>query len=129
MEAALGLAALENFEQDLKKRRVLGKLYAQALSGFGQSGDLRPNHSLMFFPILLLKGCRDKLLRYLRARKIESREAMPLINQPVFKSLYKPGSCPNAETWTANGLLLPLHPLMTQKDVERVCDAVKGFFN
>ena len=130
MEAALGMAALEHYGGDLMKRRHLAGHYISGLSDVKQL-QVTPysiRHSWMFYPVKLTFGNRDRLLRYLRKHGIESRESMPLINQPVFRNLYKKGSCPNAENWTTNGLLLPLHPLMTEKDVAYVCRAVKGFF-
>lgn len=129
MEAAVGLAALERFPEDLKKRIHLANIYRIKLwntDSLQLIVDSR--HSWMFYPVLLKEGNRDKLLLHLRKNGIESREAMPLINQPVFRDMYKKGSCPNAENWTKNGLLLPLHPLMEEKDVDYVCSKVKGFF-
>ncbi len=130
MEAALGIAALEHFDDDLIKRSKLAKAYYKGLEPImGLHQPIYVNgHSWMFFPVLLKRGSRDALLKHLRKSGVESREAMPLINQPVFKSLYKPGSCPNAELWTANGILLPLHPQMSEKDVAYVCQKVKAFF-
>jgi perosamine synthetase len=131
MEAAVGVAALEHFRKDLIKRQQLADRYMEHFQGLDalQMPPFDYTHSWMFFPVLLKAGDRDKLLNTLRINEIESREAMPLINQPVFKDLYKKGSCPNAENWTKNGILLPLHPKMTEKDVEYVCKTVNGFFN
>jgi perosamine synthetase len=129
MEAALGLAALERWEGELGKRRSLAAAYTQRLDVPLYMPHWNAHHSWMFYPIRLKTGRRDALLQYLRKQGIESREAMPLINQPVFKDLYKKGSCPNAENWTKNGLLLPLHPQMTQKDVDYVCGKIRRFFN
>lgn len=132
MEAALGLAALEKFPETLKIRRSIASMYAAHLAPIAEN-VIRPpsalNHSWMFYPVLLRTGKRDALLNCLRANEIESREAMPLISQPVFRDLYKKGSCPNAELWTKNGLLLPLHPLMKERDVEYVTKIVRGFFD
>lgn len=130
MEAAVGLAALEHFQADLVKRRALADEYLNGLCTISsiRMAEHSPDHSWMFYPVRLIDGNRDKLLKHLRFNGIESREAMPLVNQPVFRELYKKGSCPNAEDWTKNGLLLPLHPLMTAKDVDYVCDKVRRFF-
>lgn len=126
MEAAVGLAALERFPEDLEKRRKLARRYAKNMGWMDPTNN---DHSWMFFPLRLTDGySRDKLLLHLRKNGIESREAMPLINQPVFKTLYKKGTCPNAEDWTKNGILLPLHPLMSEKDVDYVCDKLDRFF-
>lgn len=130
MEAALGMAALEHFDKDLSRRKYLADVYYEGL--FEQEGvglpTLAEDHSWMFFPVFLHKGSRDKMLKHLRKHGIESREAMPIINQPVFKDLYVKGSCPNAEAWTDKGLLLPLHPQMTAKDVDYVCGKVHDYY-
>jgi perosamine synthetase len=117
LQAALGCAALERFDEDLEKRRGLAKKYLD----YFPEVKWRDNHSWMFFP-LLLEGDRTELMAHLLEKGIESREAMPLINQPIFKKLYEKGSCPNAEIWTENGILLPLHPKMTEDDVAYVCE-------
>jgi len=131
MEAAVGLAALEHFESDLKKRNNLATWYSIELCEYMDRLQLpvpvNSRHSWMFFPLRLKRPGRDKLLQYLRKHEIESREAMPLINQPVFKKLYKRGSCPVAENWTQNGILLPLHPQMSREDVLYVCEKVRKF--
>lgn len=130
MEAALGLAALETLPQNLTKRRELAARYFDNLSLVLDVNIPIPayRNSWMFMPITLRQGNRDKLLRFLRTREIESREAMPLINQPCYTGMYKKGSCPNAEYWTKNGLLLPLHPLMDAKQVDYVCNTLREFF-
>ncbi len=130
MEAAIGVAGLNELQENLERRRSLAKQYLAELLYY--QGIWTPayssNHSWMFMPILVAPGGRDRLLRWLRYHGVESREAMPLINQPCYKKLYRKGTCPNAEYWTENGLLLPLHPMMTTKDVKFVCDKIRGFF-
>jgi perosamine synthetase len=130
MEAAVGLAHLERFDKELKKRKELADEYLNQLGMLKELAlpDSSNNHSWMFYPVRLKSGNRDKLMNHLLHNEIESREAMPLINQPVFRQLYVKGSCPHAENWTKNGLLLPLHPLMSEKDVEYVCSKVRSFF-
>lgn len=121
MQAALGCAALERFDEDLAKRRLLARKYLEYFPGVW-----RDDHSWMFFPVLLEPGTRTALMAHLCERGIESREAMPLINQPVFKNYYEPGSCPNAERWTEDGLLLPLHPQMTVDDMAFVAEVFRS---
>jgi dTDP-4-amino-4,6-dideoxygalactose transaminase len=129
MEAAIGCAALEHVDTDLVQRQYLAKWYITHLHDLPiQYTPYHPDHSWMFYPIKLKGASRQKLMAHLKQFGIESREAMPLISQPVFKKLYKAGSCPVAEDWTKNGLLLPLHPQMSDIDVHRVCRVVRRFF-
>lgn len=134
MEAALGVASLKYFKDTLKTRRRLAGYYSYHLCGI-HTWLAYPvwsnSHSWMFYPVIfpeLKRGDRDKLMTFLLKHGVESREAMPLVNQPCYKGLYKKGSCPNAEEWAANGLLLPLHPQMEPSDVKYVSDVIKKFF-
>lgn len=133
MEAALGLGSLKGFKKSLAKRKALAVSYIKNLEDnpFVEPTPYNSQHSWMFYPIRLLTnyyGTRDDLLKYLRAHGVESREAMPLVNQPCFAPMYRKRSCPNAEEWTERGLLLPLHPLMNANEVEYVCQTVERFF-
>lgn len=127
MEAALGLASLKGLKKNLKVRRELAAHYDSKIQYF-HSASTYSRSSWMFYPVLLPPGFRDKLLIYLKKHGIESREAMPLVSQPCYKGLYKKGDCPNVEDWTDNGILLPLHPLMTVNGVAYVCRVFQKFF-
>lgn len=130
MEAALGMGALDGLTENLRTRNRLAQFYIHKLACIRKI--IPPEHffrhTWMFMPITLRTGNRDKLLKYLRVHGVESREAMPLVNQPCYKKIYKKGSCPNAEWWAKNGLLLPLHPLMNEKQVDYVCKTIRKFF-
>lgn len=126
LQAALGCAALEKWPEELEKRRMLAKVYQEY---FPTKTEHR-NHSWMFFPQLLQdKGARGELMAHLSQNGIESREAMPLVNQPVFRDLYERGSCPNAENWTETGILFPLHPQMSESDARHVAETTKEFLS
>ncbi len=130
MEAALGVASIDGLKENLARRQWLAGFYDAELvemSPWLQRTPWSPFHSWMFYPVLFLKaGIRDRMLTHLREHHIESREAMPLVNQPCYEKIYKKGSCPNSEWWAENGLLLPLHPLMKPSAVKYVCKTLKG---
>ena len=130
MEAGIGIGSAKNFQKNLEKRRALAVEYIERLYEISETEPpiYSKAHSWMFMPITLQSGSRDKLLKYLKTKGIESREAMPLVNQPCYKGMYEKGSCPNAEYWTERGLLLPLHPLMELRHVKYVCESIKRFF-
>ncbi len=132
MEAALGMGALKDLPNKFSERMNLAYIYDAQLRDVRELQINSSYHrivdsSWMFYPIVVKRGSRDKLMRYLRKNGIESREAMPLTNQPCYKKIYKKGSCPNAEWWAENGLLLPLHPRMSAFDVGDVCRVIRKF--
>jgi len=74
---------------------------------------------------------RDDLAHYLSDRNIDSgiHYPLPLHLQPAFASLgYKPGAMPVAEWIGKEELSLPIGPLMTNSQVERISEAVRHFF-
>ena len=51
---------------------------------------------------------------------------IPVHLQPYYRKQYgyQPGKCPVAESYYRNALSLPLHPSMTDREVQRVIEAV-----
>ena len=50
---------------------------------------------------------------------------MPIYLQPYYRNLgFSEGRCPNAESYYTQAITLPLHPGLTEKDLERVVDEV-----
>jgi dTDP-4-amino-4,6-dideoxygalactose transaminase len=131
LEAAIGVGALERYDENLARRRDIALWYDKALESANVervNRERHGTHGFMFYPIRVPWG-REELMGVLRRAGMESREAMPLINQPVYRETYEKGPrCPNAEIWTKNGLLLPLHPQMTADDVGRVGETVERFY-
>jgi dTDP-4-amino-4,6-dideoxygalactose transaminase len=48
-----------------------------------------------------------------------------LYNQPIYKLLDIDGNCPNAELAADNVISLPVHPSLTEEDLDLVIEAVK----
>jgi dTDP-4-amino-4,6-dideoxygalactose transaminase len=82
------------------------------------------------YPLRVLAGRRRALFDHLRAAGIGVQvNYIPVYWHPVFADLgYRRGMCPNAEAFYAEEISLPLFPAMTDDDVDRVVDVVRGFF-
>jgi dTDP-4-amino-4,6-dideoxygalactose transaminase len=74
--------------------------------------------------IRVLGGRRDAVRQHLESRGIQSRVHYPLAlsQQPALAQWVRP--CPNAESAASEVLSLPIDPLMTDAEVEMVCEAV-----
>ncbi|TLW93519.1 aminotransferase class V-fold PLP-dependent enzyme [Saccharomonospora piscinae] len=82
------------------------------------------------YALRVLDGRRRALFEHLRAHGIGVQvNYIPAYWHPVFADLgYRRGLCPNAEAFYAQQLSLPLFADLTDSDVDRVIDAVRGFF-
>ena len=74
---------------------------------------------------------RDALMQHLRERDIATLVHYPVLIplQPAMKRFdHRPGEFPVAERCAAEFLSLPIHPELTDADVEAVVGAVRAFF-
>jgi perosamine synthetase len=84
---------------------------------------------------LVLKECIDfdaeEAMRRLNASGIGTRPFFwPMHEQPVFlrRGLFKDISCPVAERIARRGFYIPSGMALSEKQIERVAEAVKGIF-
>ena len=132
IQAAVLRVKLKYLESRNEKRRELARLYEEALEGSGVG------------PVAVREGCtsarhlfviraprRDALAAYLKERGIETLIHYPIPThlQKAYESLGQgPGSCPNAEKACGEILSLPLYPALPTASVDRVADAIRGFY-
>ena len=82
------------------------------------------------FPLRVLDGSRRSLFEHLRASGIGVQvNYLPVYWHPVFEDLgYQRGLCPVAEEYYRREISLPQFPDLTDDQVDRVIDLVRGFF-
>lgn len=137
MEAALGLAELEQLEENIRKRQTNAQfLHDQLkdLSEFIQLPTIHPkcSHSFMMFPIVVNeKVNRDDLIHFLEARQIETRGMLPLLNQPIYKKLFGDieNQHPAAQNINKKGFYIGCHPNLSQEDITYVARVFKEYFS
>ncbi len=95
MEAALGLAQLEEREESCARRQHNVARLNKNLAGLEEHLQLprpRPGseHSYMFYPLTILnpKVLRDDLIQHLENHGVETRYLLPLINQPIYREIF-----------------------------------------
>ncbi len=130
VSASIGLAQLRKLDANQQRRRALWEMYQSEL---GQLPWLRrpeeaaqdERHSYFTYFIRVLDGRRDALARTLLDTGIYTTlRYHPLHLNPIYGS--QPG-LPNCEMLNAQGLNLPLHPRLSDEDIERIIDALKRF--
>ena len=139
MEAAVGIAQVEESEQNLSRRRDIAARYDEALAPLRDrlqlpSAPPEMEHVWMFYPLRLVdpKTDRAALVAHLERRGIETRYLLPLINQPVYRTLFKDldeQAFPVAATLNERAFYVGCHPQMSDHDVERVVTSILSFFS
>lgn len=136
LESALGLAQLEDeFKDQIKKRRSNAKILnnlLEPLSDIIQLPKIRPGnqHSFMMYPLVLKNERKERLVEYLEDRGVETRDLLPLINQPVYKSLFKlrEKDYPVSQWLIRSGFYIGCHHGLTKKDLAYVASLLYSFF-
>ncbi|MFC1705403.1 DegT/DnrJ/EryC1/StrS family aminotransferase [Planctomycetota bacterium] len=135
LEGAIGLAEFEMREDTLRRRRENAANYIEGLKPFTehiQLPTIRPatSHAFMMFPIVLRSEPKSRLVEYLEQHGIETRDMMPLINQPVYRDLFdlEEDDFPVAKWINHNGFYIGCHHGITETECQYVVDVVSGYF-
>ena len=135
MEGALGLAQLETWQPDIKRRRGNADYLNQSLKKFAaelQLPAIRPecDHSFMMFPIVMRNENKQRIVNFLEANGIETRDMLPLTNQPVYERLlgWKESNYPVAQWVNTNGFYIGCHQNLSEGDLEYVVHCFDAFF-
>ena len=113
-----------------KRRREIAQLYQELLSGYVETPRQSPGAYHVFHQYTVRSQNRDQLARHLQAQQVQSAVyyARPVHLQPAYTHLAQAGSLPQAEKAALEVLSLPIHPFLTDLEVEQVGQAVAEFF-
>jgi dTDP-4-amino-4,6-dideoxygalactose transaminase len=132
LTAALGLVQLAKLDKANTKRRLLARCYQQRLAAcpfitlpFRDRQDESSHH---IFPILLHDGAQRPLFRrLLQEQGIQTSVHYPpvhLFTQYVGKASRQNGSLQMTTSVSQREVTLPLHPLLSERDVDTISEQV-----
>ncbi len=131
---ALGSSQLRRLSAFVARRAELCARYDAALADVP---EVRTPHrpadadvAWHLYPARVPGQDRRRLFEHLRAHGIGVQvNYVPAHWHPVFTDLgHRRGQCPVAERWYREEISLPLYVGLSDGDVDRVCDLVRGFF-
>jgi len=136
IEAAIGLAQLENIETLIKERMKVADWYMTDLQAEFKDGLLKyqkvtpgAKNVWWMFSVLLEEKAgmdRDEFMKKLLEDGIETRPLFyPMHIMPPFYD--ENANCPVAEDISRRGLNLPTHALLTREDVSFICGRIKEY--
>jgi aminotransferase len=130
--SAIGLEQLKKMAAFLERRAAVDRIYRRELAGIAWltpppevPGDCRTSHYFHWIQVPG-PGRRDRLATHLRERDIYTTFRYHPLHWVAFYD-HAGGSLPGADRAAEETLLLPLHQSLTDSDVERILDAIRGF--
>ncbi len=134
LSAALGVAQISRLDAFLEARATVARRYTERLAGLDavRSPVVRPGVRMSWFVYVIRLDPvvdRDRVLRSLADRGVPSRTYFPAVHlQPYIRERFatREGSLPVTEDLARRSLALPFHNRLTEAQVERVVEALRG---
>ncbi|MCG4258556.1 DegT/DnrJ/EryC1/StrS family aminotransferase [Acetobacter senegalensis] len=131
IQAAVLLAKLDGFKQELARRDEIARAYDAGLADVVQVPARVPNSASAWaiYAILVKNPAeREPLQARLKERGVPSAiyYPLPLHKQPAYRDHHDGSSLPVSEDLATRILALPIHPELTDEEVSRIIAAVRG---
>jgi perosamine synthetase len=126
IQAALGLAQLEQIEKFLRIRKEISEIYFRELTSLNESivvpnSEMRSKSIFWLYNIHLKEvsgQMRDSVIEYLESQEIETRPVFyPLNDLPPYKSEIE---FKVSKSWSYSGISLPLHCNLVERDIKKI---------
>lgn len=133
IHAAIGLAQLAKLENFNARRRAIAGRYNEAFAGlnFARTPYIPEDCEHVYHQYtLLLERDRDGFVNYLSQNQIGYgiHYPIPLNQQPVYKERgYGNEVCPNAEETAKRVISIPVHPGLTDAEVDYVIEKITRY--
>ena len=128
LQAAILLAKLEVFPQEVEARKHIGQRYIQQLNlaGIESTPTILPHNTSVYAQFTVQLDNRAKIQAALKDRGVPTAVHYPLVlhKQPALtgKSVNHP--CPHAEAASERVLSLPMHPYLTEPDQHHIVQSL-----
>jgi aminotransferase len=128
--ASVGLAQLNKIDLHQEYRKKIWDLYQKTFKSLSwlilpKDAEHDEQHSYFTYCVQLKNGRRDEFAHYLLDKDIYTTlRYHPLHLNPIYNSDAK---LPNSEQLNETALNLPLHPNLSDSDVQKIVETVKSF--
>jgi len=132
LHAAMLRVKLRSLAARNARRAEIARYYSSRLADRVIVPPSDPRRTHVFHQYVIRTPERDALRRYLADAEIETgiHYPVPVHRQPAWRDAFGDGpSLPRAEQVANEILSLPVHPDLTDAEVERVVESVTGFFD
>ncbi|MDE1860596.1 MAG: DegT/DnrJ/EryC1/StrS family aminotransferase [Candidatus Micrarchaeota archaeon] len=135
LEAALGLSQLKRKDHIVARRKEIAARYLKGLSDLKEYLQFQytppdRDNVYMLFGIVSKTGKKEDLVNFLEQNGIETRDLLPLLNQPVYIKRFGniEGKYPVAKRLDESGFYIGCHQYITDDDIEYIVGKFHEFF-
>jgi perosamine synthetase len=135
LEAAIGLAQLEQKDRLLRQRRKNAHRLTEGLKHLGEHLQLPTippgrTHTFMMYPMVLHDESKVDLVNHLEEHNIETRDMLPLLNQPIYKQVFGDleKDYPVARWINRSGLYVGCHPYLKSVELDYMVETIGEYF-
>ena len=131
ISASIGLAQLKKLDKHQSYRKYIWDLYQEEFSKLSwidipKDAEKNEQHSYFTYFIRLKNNKRDELAKYLYSKDIYTTlRYQPLHMIPIYNSTHL--KLKNSEILNEIGLNIPLHPNLSESDIEYIIKTIKEF--
>jgi dTDP-4-amino-4,6-dideoxygalactose transaminase len=132
---ALGISQIKRIQKFKSRRSEIFDFYNEELKNISKiqlpfkEDNVDPMWHL--YPIRVKDGTRNEFYEYLWDFDIRVQvNYVPAYFHPIFQDLgYSKGLCPVSEKFYMEEISLPIHPSLSQKDLNKIIRIIKQYFN
>ena len=128
LQAAILIPKLAHFPDEVEARNRIGGRYSALLKDVCETPQIRKGNTHVYAQYTIRVKNRDRLGEVLKGKGIPTAVYYPkcLHEQPVFSRLgYKWGDFPESEKASREVLSLPMHPFLTEKEQDKIVEAMR----
>ena len=134
IQASLGISQLKKLKNFIKIRNNIAQIYNNELKDLPlKLPNIPKKNSSTFhlYVVLLKKNNRDLLYKLLLKNGFKTNvHYIPIYKHPYFKKFnFLEKNFRNNEKYFKNAISLPIHPGLTKKNIFKIINVVKNFFN
>jgi len=123
LEAAIAIPQLDNITDTIEQRVSNAKHLTNGLKPFSDKLQLpfcqhNRSHSYMMYPIVVRDGKKWPLIKYLEKNGVETREMLPLTNQPCYEGLFDENDYPIAKWINEGGFYIGCSQYLTRDHLD-----------
>jgi UDP-2-acetamido-2-deoxy-ribo-hexuluronate aminotransferase len=126
IQAAILLAKLDVFPQEVEARSEIGQRYTERLAGHVQTAYVQPHNTSVYAQYTIQVDDRDTLASNLQNAGIPTavHYPVPLTRQPALRDSV--AKVPNADAAAKHVLSLPMSPWLNKNDQDAVIERIKS---
>lgn len=129
VQAAVLLAKMSKFDEEIKRREEIGKRYTSLLKEVKgvQTPAIKEVNSCVYAQYTIVVENRDELQAKLKEKGIPTavHYPIPLNKQPIFENMSHVGEIPNAEYVSEHVISLPMSAWLKDEDMDYIVAAIK----